>query len=202
MNMDNNARAAVVDPHATGYSPGALGVAASHRALWQRCSEQESPFVVCEDDAILREDTGEQLPMLIGRADDWDIILLGYNFDVGLEIEIVPGILMGGGFSVKYPSQQNLDAFVCDRAQVALHGLNLCFGICAYAVSPAGARRLLQKAFPMDNRPTVIKSANRIVLTNGVDCMMAALYPELSAYACIAPLAMTPNKKHTSLTHI
>jgi len=53
----------------------------------------------------------------------------------------VPGILMGGGFSVKYPSQQDLDAFVRGRGQVALQRLNLCFGICAYAISPTGARK-------------------------------------------------------------
>ena len=109
----------------------------------------------------MREDIVDQLPRVVSEADDWDIIMLGFNFDVGLETEIVPGILMGGGFSVKYRSQQNLDAFVRGRAQVALQRLNLCFGICAYAISPAGARRLLQKALPMDNRPTIIKSANR-----------------------------------------
>jgi hypothetical protein len=43
-----------------------------------------------------------QLPTLLSRADDF-----GFNFDVALEVEIAPGILMGGGFSVKYPSQQH-----------------------------------------------------------------------------------------------
>ena len=200
MNMDSGTRAAVVAPQAAGYTPGALGVAASHRALWLRCSEQNNPFVICEDDAVLREDTADHLPRLVSRAEDWDIIMLGFNFDVGLETEIVPGILMGGGFSVKYRSQRDLDAFVRGRAQVALQRLNLCFGICAYAISPTGARRLLQKAFPMDNRQTVVKSANRSFPSYGVDCMMATLYPELSAYVCIAPLAMAPNSQKTSLT--
>ena len=200
MSMDSSARAAIVAPRATGYTPGALGIAASHRALWLRCREQQNPFVICEDDAVLREDIVDQLPRVVIGADDWDIIMLGFNFDVGLETEIVPGILMGGGFSVKYPSQQDLDAFVRGRGQVALQRLNLCFGICAYAISPTGARRLLQKAFPMDNRPTIIKSANRSFPAYGVDCMMATLYSELSAYVCIAPLAMTPNNQKTSLS--
>ena len=117
MGMDSSARAAVVAPHATGYTPDTLGLAASHRALWLRCSEQKNPFVICEDDAVLREDAADQLPRLVSRADDWDIIMLGFNFDVGLETEIVPGILMGGGFSVKYPSQQDLDGFVRGRAR-------------------------------------------------------------------------------------
>ena len=52
----------------------------------------------------------------------------------------------------------------------------------------------------MDNRPTVIKSANRSFPAYGVDCMIATLYPELAAYVCIAPLAMTPNDQKTSLT--
>jgi len=200
MSMDSSARAGVVAPHATGYTPGALGIAASHRALWLRCSERQNPFVICEDDAVLREDILDQLPRVVGGAGDWDIIMLGFNFDVGLETEIVPGILMGGGFSIKYPSQQDLDAFVRGRGQVALQRLNLCFGVCANAISPTGARRLLQKAFPMDNRPTIIKSANRSFPAYGVDCMMATLYPELSAYVCIAPLAMTPNNQKTSLS--
>lgn len=103
--------------------------------------------------------------------------MLGFNFDVGPETEIVPGILMRGGFSVKYPSQRDLDAFVRGRGQVALQRLNLCFGICAYVISPTGARHLLQKAFPMDNRPTIIKSANRSFPAYGVDRMMARFIP-------------------------
>jgi hypothetical protein len=46
-------------------------------ALW--CSEQQNPFVTCEDDAVLREDIADQLPRLISRLDDWDIIMLGFN---------------------------------------------------------------------------------------------------------------------------
>jgi glycosyl transferase family 25 len=83
MSMDSSARAAVVAPHATGYTPGALGIAASHRALWLRCSEQQNPFVICEDDAVVREDILDQLPRVVGGAGDWDIIMLGFNFDVG-----------------------------------------------------------------------------------------------------------------------
>jgi hypothetical protein len=45
--------------------------------LW--CSEQQNPFVTCEDDAVLREDIADQLPGLISRLDDWDIIMLGFN---------------------------------------------------------------------------------------------------------------------------
>src|SRR6476646_6948903 len=71
VSMDSSARAAVVAPHATGYTPGALGIAASHRALWLRCSEQQNPFVICEDDAVLREDILDQLPRVVSGADDW-----------------------------------------------------------------------------------------------------------------------------------
>ena len=45
-------------------------------ALW--CSEQQNPFVTCEDDAVLREDIADKLPRLISRLDDWDI-MLGFN---------------------------------------------------------------------------------------------------------------------------
>jgi hypothetical protein len=45
--------------------------------LW--CSEQQNPFVTCEDDAVLREDIADQVPRLISRLDDWDIIMLGFN---------------------------------------------------------------------------------------------------------------------------
>ena len=43
-------------------------------------------------------DIVDQLPVVVSDADDWDIIMLGFNFDVGLETEIVPGILMGADF--------------------------------------------------------------------------------------------------------
>jgi GR25 family glycosyltransferase involved in LPS biosynthesis len=71
MSMDSSGRTAVVAPHATGYTAGALGIAASHRALWLRCSDQQNPFVICEDDAVLREDILDQLPRVVSGADDW-----------------------------------------------------------------------------------------------------------------------------------
>ena len=190
----------VVAANATRYTSGMIGNAMSHRTLWQRCVDQENNFIVCEDDAVLRDDFKARLTPLVEGIGEWDIIQLGYNLDVPLEIEISPGIICGGGFSVTYPSPDQLADFARSTNVVALHRLNFSLGVCGYAISPKGARTLLDTCFPMDNRPVLCVSVSKTFPAFGLDCLMATLYPKIAAYACVAPLVMTPNDRNISLT--
>jgi len=46
----------VVARGAVNYTPGAIGNALSHLALWRRCVEQNKHFIIFEDDAVVRND--------------------------------------------------------------------------------------------------------------------------------------------------
>lgn len=180
------------------YSPGAIGAAMSHLALWQLCIEQNKSLVVFEDDAYLRYDFKAQLTSLSAQVVEWDFILLGYNTDSVLELSIAPGIDFGGLFSVRYPTINDLTGFAKTNNPVGLAPLNLAMGLCGYAVAPGGAEQLIEHCFPMDTRPVHLRCINRTFLAYGIDCMMGTFYRNIRAFVCIPPLVMTPNDQNAS----
>lgn len=193
-----NIEGRVVAKDATGYKPGSVGNAMSHLALWRRCADQAKYFVVFEDDAVARNDIKARLLATINQLAEWHIVLLGYNTDAALEVSIAPGVSFGGGFSVKHPTAKHLSDFANSTNAVALHRLNMAMGICCYVISPSGAQILMQTCFPMDNRPVNIASTGYTFRAYGLDCIMATIYPKISAYVSIAPLVMTANDHHAS----
>lgn len=185
-------------PGAKFYTRSSLGNALSHLALWQRCVEQRKNFIVLEDDAVTRRDTKERLLGLLESLVDWDIVLLGYNTDVPLELIISPGIFCGTLFSAPYPDSAQLLQFVDASNPVGLHRLKLALGTCGYTISPKGAKVLAQACFPLTNPVVRFGSVNHFFKAAALDAVMATIYPKISAYACLAPLVMTPNNKANS----
>lgn len=190
----------IVAKGAIGYSPGRVGVAMSHLTLSQHCAEQAKAFVVFEDDAVARQDIKAQLITATHQFSDWDIILLGYNTDAPLELSIAPDMLYGGTFSTKHPTAKQLSDFASSNNKVGLHRLHLALGLCGYVIMPKGAQNFSRMCFPMDNRLVHSVSLNYSFRSYGLDCIMASIFQNLSAFACVAPLAMTPNNFETSLT--
>jgi glycosyl transferase, family 25 len=190
----------IVAKGAVHYTPGAIGNALSHLALWRRCSEQNKHLVVFEDDSVVRNDIKARLNSLAGSGDDWDIILLGYNMDATVELNIAPGIDLGGVFSIDYPTAEHLADFAHASNPVGLHRLIVAMGTCGYALAPKGAECLIRGCFPMDNRPVRLRAINHTFPAYGIDCMMASLYPKIRAFACVSPLVMTPNDRKSSTT--
>jgi glycosyl transferase, family 25 len=182
------------------YKRSQFGCAMSHLALWQKCAEQTKNFVLFEDDAVVRHDIKTRLPSLLAKAEDWHIILMGGNTDVPLELKITPSVIYGGGFSARHPTPEQLAEFATSNYPVSLHHLNFGMGSCGYVVSPAGAKVLMQKCFPLDNRIVYYASLNYKFRAYSIDAMMTTIYSQISAYACLAPLVMTANDQATSLT--
>jgi glycosyl transferase family 25 len=190
----------LIKPGTQLYTPGSLGCAKSHLTLWQRCLVSGKPLVIFEDDAVIREDFKRQIARLLYGRLDWHIVLLGYNFDAAVEIEISPRVASSLSFSTRYPSSQQLSEFAASENSVELYPLLMAWGGCGYAISPEGARVLIDRCFPMDNRTIRIASHNSTVRAYSIDSMMNSCYPEILAFACVAPLVMTPNDPVTSNT--
>ena len=187
-------------PPVANYTPGAVGNAMSHLALWRRCAEQGKSFVVLEDDVVIRHDIKARLPSLVAQVAGWDIILLGYNFDASLELNIAPGINFSGDFSARYPTEQHLARFSRSTVQIGSQRLVSAFGICGYVISPKGAKNLIDRCFPLDSRTVILRRAGRSISAYTLDCMMTTIYRHMLAYACLPPLVMTPNNPKTSTT--
>jgi len=194
---------AEMDRITTGMLPfkhSLIGNALSHLALWRRCSEQIKNLIILEDDAVVRHDLKTQLPNLVGKVEYWDIILLGYNTDVPLELSIAPNVIYGGGFSAPFPTAQQLLDFAASTHFVSLHRLLVGLGSCGYVVSPKGSLMLMRTCFPLDHRRVHYNSITHKFRAGSLDAMMATIYPQLAAYACVAPLVMTANNKTASTT--
>lgn len=193
-------RDGIITLGAVNYSKGAIGVAMSHLALWRRCMDSQKNIIVFEDDAVIRRDIKSALQSSIHDVAGWDIILLGYNTDVFIEVAMTPAMRCAMLFSARYPTSLQLEEFASSTESVALLRLNVALGVCGYAISPNGARILSQNCFPMDNRPVDLAFEGRSFPAYGIDCMMTTLYPKIQAFACFTPLVMTPNDRQTSST--
>jgi len=180
------------------FMPGAVGCAASHFRIWQQTAESGAPALVFEDDAVLRNDIKERLDFLLSTLTNWDYIALGYNTDLVLDLDWAPGMRAMMTFQPKYPSDEHAVVFQVSTAQVAAIRLNNCFGTPGYVVSPAGARKLLQLCFPLDNRSYPLPALNATARVVGIDAMLNAVYASVQAFACFAPLVVTKNEQAAS----
>lgn len=185
---------------AQGYSRGGVGCAMSHAALWRQCAASTENFVIFEDDAVLRDDFVQKSQALLASARSWDIIFFGCNTDTIVSIPYAGGIDFTGQFSTLYPKPEQIAAFTTLTDEVNLLRLKFSFGLCGYAVSPAGAQKLIAYTLPMDNRPVYIAPEDRTIPAYSIDCMMIDAYTRMEAYMCFPPLVMTPNDQATSQT--
>jgi len=182
------------------FTRGSIGCAASHRKLWQQAAEANEPMLVFEDDAAIRNDFSEVYPRLLASQPGWDYFTFGYNTDSILDIGWAHGMGAAVAFSPRQPSAANQLDFVKSAAPVSAYRLNNCFGTCGYAISPAGARKLLKHCFPMNNRPITIPALKRTFPAFNFDCILNDVYGRTEAYACFPPLVLPRNDVAASTT--
>ena len=185
----------VIKPRTKWETKGTIGVALSHRNLWDKAIADQRSLIILEDDAYVRHDLKTALMTAMSGTDAWDIVMLGYNTDSLLEVNVVGDFDMSALFTVRYPTPAQLDRFALARNPAALFGLRHAFGICGYAISPHGAARLRELVFPMDNRMLEFPATQKRFPAYSIDGMMNAFYREMRAYACVPPLVLAPNDK-------
>ncbi len=182
------------------FTRGSIGCALSHRGLWRQAVETNEPILVFEDDAAIRDDFNEVFPRLLASLESWDYLTFGCNTDSILDIVIAKGMTSAVAFAPKQPSLEDQRDFVKSAAPVSVFRLNNCFGTCGYAISPAGARKLLQHCFPMNNRPITIAALKRTFPAFNFDCILNDVYGRVEAYACFPPLVLPRNDVANSTT--
>lgn len=195
-------RLKLIKPSTKWRTKGTIGVALSHRNLWEKSIADDRPLIVFEDDAFVRDDFREVFPAAVARAGAWDVILLGYNTDALVEFNVAGDFDLSTLFTVKHPTAAQLAKFARSRSPSNLFPLRHAFGISAYAISPAGARKLIQRCFPMDNRLIVFKASNHRFNAFSLDCMMNVFYKDLAAYAFVGPLALPHNDWEASTVDV
>jgi len=179
-----------------GYEPhtwGHLGAALSHRSLWEEAARagDDDVLVILEDDAQVCPQFGAQLRRVLELAkhrEPWDLLHLGFNTDAPvimqldcprLEVQLIcqkdgRPVGLGAPFSVSWPEKPHEGEMLLAQA-VDIHG------ICGYAVSTCGARRLLEACFPLS--------------ATSIDGTISRQTREgrLQALIAIPPLVLSPN---------
>jgi GR25 family glycosyltransferase involved in LPS biosynthesis len=187
------------------YKPGAVGLALSHAALWDLAIGSDEAVTLCEDDAIFNRHFEPCAEAIIETLpDDWDIVVWGWNFDLFMSFEMLPGV----SHSLVQFDQDRMrgatELFQNQLPSSRAFRLSWCFGTPGYTVSASGAQKLKDRLVPF--RPMTLHcpgieraypfSAYFDVL--GVDGALNSVYRELNAFACFPPLVVTKNEATAS----
>jgi glycosyl transferase family 25 len=191
--------------HKDYYTIGAIGAAMSHLSLWEEAANSGTMLTIAEDDAIFHSRFEPHAAEVIERLPpDWDLILWGWNFDLFLCFEMLPGI----STSLSQFEQERLRANAARFRDLAVSPrpfpLIWSFGIPCYTVTPKGGRALKSICLPL--KPTIASfpPAGRTPLRAqlfrnvGIDSAMNNAYAKISAHVCFPPLVVTRNERATS----
>lgn len=183
------------------YTQGALGAALSHLGLWSQAVQQEAPLAIFEDDALLcRNFVAESDRLIASLPEGWDVVLLGYNFNAPITIDALPGITRGTVTLDEKMMQKNAALFADEAVEARIFRLLQAFGLCAYVVSPKGARALLERCLPLRAQEYQQLGLDRMVRNVGIDVVTSYHFRQLNAFGAFPPLAISPNDKASSST--
>jgi glycosyl transferase family 25 len=187
--------------HPDYYSVGGVGLAMSHIALWDLAIKTGTVLTVAEDDAIFHARFDACAPDVIKTLPaDWDVILWGFNFDLFMCFEMLPGVSSCLGQFEQDRMRNATGTFQQQAIAPRAFPLIWAFGTLCYSVSSKGARALKDKCLPL--RPTIvdIPEAARAYpystkyRTVGLDNSMCAVYRQLNAFVCFPPLVVSKNE--------
>lgn len=179
-------------PH---YTRGAVGCALSHLALWKRAIDSSQPLTICEDDAVFNHYFRARAEALVRTLPpDWDLVLWGWNFDSVLQFDLLPGASPCLAYFDQQQLRTNIEGYQRLSMWPGLYPLARAFGIPCYSVSPKGAQRLTQYCLPIRPMTVAFPGFEKPLHNNGIDIMMNAIYPKLSAFVAFPPLVITKNE--------
>ncbi len=177
------------------YTTGAYGIALSHHHLWQEAAAGEAPLTVAEDDAVFRTDFPQrQAEILDALPAGWEFVQGGFNFDAAIALRLPFGLPVVSSFSHNH-IRQAVQNFQAQGGPPTVCRLDFSFGLPAYSISPAGARRFLKELFPLRDYHRNYPLIPRPVRNEGIDIAMNQVYPGAAAYVCFPPLVVTPNDR-------
>jgi glycosyl transferase, family 25 len=156
-------------------------------------------MTVAEDDAVFnRHFSGKAAGVLHELPADWDIVLWGWNFDAILHVELIDGLKRSVMRFDHARLEHRIGEFQNTDYRVLPLRLLAAFGIVCYSVSPRGARRLLDRCFPLANELISIPGCRRRLPNTSVAHVMNKHYGDLKSYVSFPPLVWTENDKQSS----
>lgn len=177
------------------FSPGAVGCALSHLALWERAIQTAAALTLCEDDAIFNPGFPEAAEAaLAGLPPDWDFVMWGWNFDSYLTFQMLPGVSPCVASFDQRAMSAGIRNFQQQTIAFQLYRLLRGFGTICYSISPKGAAALYRHCLPLRPMPVYFPGLNRTMANTGIDVMMNATYPAINAFVSFPPLVLAENE--------
>ncbi len=181
------------------YTPGALGLFLSHVELWRGVVQSGQEMTIAEDDAVFSHHFPEFSRTLVNSAGpDWDVIFWGWNFDVYLWVDLIPGVSPAVIRTFQDRLRDGIDAFQAQKLSPRLFKLLHFFGTVCYSVSPKGAKALLDFCLPLRPMLVPFPGFDVVVGNRGVDHLLNGILPDLKAFVSIPPLVVTENRHEIS----
>ena len=179
---------------------GAIGCAASHKAIWDKASTGEKGYFVLEDDCYTHPRTTDFINYNLEPLMNVDICFFGINTDSILQSVAPTGLASLSLFNPKHPSEEWIRNALSKTSvkEVAMHRLIKAFGTCAYFISPSGAKKLSAEIFPLSLATTNIPLITDKMPAISIDRAGCRAYLQLEAYICQPFLAYTPNTDSTT----
>jgi GR25 family glycosyltransferase involved in LPS biosynthesis len=181
------------------YTPGALGIALSHKRAWDMCISDGQPVTVAEDDAVFNKSFHEKSrDIMMMLKSDWDIVLWGWNFSSILCVQVLEGLRESVMNFESTPLKQDIAIFQATQNNSIPLRLLGAFGLVCYSISSKGAERLTAWCFPLRNEVVTIPGIGRNLTNYGLDVVMNKYFWQLNAYVCFPPLVWTENDQADS----
>lgn len=181
------------------YTDGAIGCALSHLHFWEAAAASGEAITVCEDDAIFHHGFLEHAPRLLASLpEDWDLVMWGWNFDSILQFDLLPGASQCLGAFDQAKLRGALDHYQRLALTPAPFRLIRAFGTVCYTLSPAGARKLLDRCLPIRPFTIPFPMVSPKFPNNGIDIAMNREYESLNAFVSLPPLVVTANDHGSS----
>lgn len=180
---------------------GSICCGLAHLQVFRECIEINEPVTVFEDDAILVSDFDIKSSSLINKIDsDWDIIQWGFNWD-SFQYTRFPQ-KKGPVFKLNLQSELEkfkIEEFKSSGANSTLFPLVSTFGMHAYTISPAGAKKFLDY-YPKITNIIVdnIKLLGHSYQALSLDMVLNSFYDSNNCFIALPPLSYVVNDKQAS----
>lgn len=193
MSVEDMKRRALVS-ETCDFPSAVVAQALSHVALWGNVAQSGAAAMVFEDSAVLCANfDAESARLAATLPHDWDIVLWGSNCQGIFQHEVQPGFVIN---IASFPGQNEspiATAFGEQQVTSSLFRLVQTLAPCGYAISPAGADKMIKGCLPLKSVGlSLICAGGNYVMAESLDMIMNSYYADMASYVAFPPLCLLP----------